>query len=149
MPVQDVNILILDFKDAFMSIPLADSEKAYNCCVVDASVKRLREARYAGEPEVGHCVVWDVLGFGGKPNPLVYSRAASFAMRTGQALFRQSPRSSVTARAQLYVDDPAVVFAASSGTMSQAVDLLLLWWLCLGIPLAWPKGALHDVNEPY
>ena len=93
--------------------------------------------------------MWDVLGFGGKPNPLVYSRVASFAMRTGQALFRQSPKAETTARGQLYVDDPAVVFAAPVDKIMLAVDVLLLWWLVLGIPLAWAKGCLHDANEPY
>jgi hypothetical protein len=51
------------------------------------------------------------LGFGGKPNPLVFSRAASFAMRTAQALVGvpnrrlQCPQLA-RARGQLYVDDP-------------------------------------------
>ena len=65
------------------------------------------------EPLEGRCVVWKVLGFGGKPNPLVYSRAASFAMRTGQALFSQSPSAVCRVRGQLYVDDPAVGFSGS------------------------------------
>jgi hypothetical protein len=53
------------------------------------------------------------LGFGGKPNPLVYSRAASFAMRSGQALFPQSPRAACGVRGQLYVDDPAISLTGS------------------------------------
>ena len=145
----EVSVLILDFKDAFMSIPLADAEKAFNCAVVEGEVQRGRDPLYEGEPETGKCIIWDVLGFGGKPNPLVYSRAASFAMRTGQAMFRQSPRSEVTAKAQLYVDDPAVVFAAPPGKTRSAVDRLLLWWLVLGIPLAWAKGSLHSMPQSY
>ena len=79
-------IFIWDFADAFMSIPLHPAERCYNCAQVDTPLVRTREALFAGEVAQGKFMVWQVLGFGGKPNPLIYSRAASFAMRTAQAL---------------------------------------------------------------
>ena len=43
---------------------------------------------------------------------------------------------------QLYVDDPAVAIAGTTSEREASVDVLLLWWLCLGLPLAWNKGKL-------
>ena len=80
----ELAVLILDFKDAFMSVPLHPREQPFNCTVLPGGVKRSRQALDQDEVEEGECIVWRVLGFGGKPNPLVYSRAASFAMRSGQ-----------------------------------------------------------------
>lgn len=62
-----------------MSIPLHSAERPYNCTRVADGVTRSRP------PFRGTLVVWRVLGFGGVPNPLVYSRAASFASRIDQA----------------------------------------------------------------
>ena len=71
-------------------------------------------------------------------------------MRTGQALFRQSlNKSEVVVRAQLYVDDPAVVARGKADLVQEAFDILLAWWLALGIPLSWRKGSMHDPSESY
>ena len=113
-------------------------------------MKRERKPFDEAEVDFGTCVVWQVLGFGGRPNPLVYSRAASLAMRTGQALFRQSPKKSQTwLRGQLYVDDPAIVAKGPKGTVEQEFDVLLMWWLVLGLPLAWKKGATYFGQVPH
>ena len=108
--LSEVEVLVLDFKDAFLSIPLHEDERKYNVSVLTGGVRRDRDPVYAGEPESGTCIVWKVLGFGGRPNPLVYSRVASFAMRTAQAICKadKSPAGSAM-RSQLYVDDPTVV----------------------------------------
>ena len=79
----------------------------------------------------------------GKPNPLVYSRAASFAARTAQALFNGVKGNDELVRSQLYVDDPAITVGGSKAEIQRKTDLILLWWLVLGIPLAWNKGSLH------
>ena len=47
---------------------------------------RSRQAHH-DEPKEGSIVVWRFLGFGGKPNPLVFARISSVLIRTGQALF--------------------------------------------------------------
>ena len=106
---------------------------------------RHRKPLYKDEPSAGTFVVWAVLGFGGKPNPLVFARAAAFAARTGQALFRPAlgaPGCEVSghARLQLYVDDPIFTVVGTPAERALAVDLLILWWLVLGLPLAWAKG---------
>ena len=91
--------------------------------------------------------MWRVLGFGGKPNPLVYSRAASFAARTAQGLLRTSAQCSLGSaacapgRLQLYVDDPVLSLVGRPAATDASMDLVLLWWLCLGPPLAWHKGT--------
>ena len=86
--------------------------------------------------------MWNVLGFGGKPNPLVYSRVASFAIRTAQGMFSKTAKTGPRLRAQLYVDDPALTARGTPQEIELAFDLVLLWWMALGIPLAWAKGAV-------
>ena len=83
-----------------------------------------------------------MLGFGGHVNPLVYSRVATFAARSGQALLQHAREVSSFAhgRIQLYVDDPAVVLEGTDQERNDAVDVLVLWWLLLGIPFSWKKG---------
>ena len=99
-------------------------------------------------------MVWRVLGFGGKPNPLVYSRAASFAMRTAQALIgvpnrRTQCPSLARARGQLYVDDPIWGLAGTKEQNLRSVDMILMYWLLLGIPLSWKKGSFNNALTPY
>ena len=78
----------------------------------------------------------------GKPNPLIYSRAAAFAMRTAQALHSGNvSHEQAAVISQLYVDDPALVFMGKKAHRNEAMDLILLWWLALGIPLAWKRGG--------
>ena len=143
----DLTTLVLDFRDAFMGIPLAFEEQGFNACYLENPITRKRPPAIPDEALEGQIVLWRVLGFGGKPNPLVYSRAASFASRTGQALLRPSRRCpcgssrAAPGRLQLYVDDPVLTLAGTSAEADLAIDLVLLWWLCLGPPLAWRKGS--------
>ncbi|CAK0873315.1 unnamed protein product [Prorocentrum cordatum] len=126
-------VLILDFSDAFTAVPLHDRERPCNCAAV----------RGLCEEGVEHFIVRRVLGFGGKSNPLVYSRVWSFAARTGQALL-DGGRS----RLQLYVDDPEVVVSGPEEVCRQETDILLLWWLCLGFKLSWSKGSSTMSGPP-
>ncbi|CAK0863499.1 unnamed protein product [Prorocentrum cordatum] len=91
-----VKVLILDFKGAFMSIPLHEQERRFNVAVL----------QQPPSVDSGRVIVWRVLGFGGKSNPLVYSRFASFVARSTQAML-----SADACRLQLYVDDPALTLA--------------------------------------
>ena len=152
---EQVFTLVLDFKDAFMSIPLHEDERRFNCAHTGFQLSRTRTSIYDGEPERGGFVVWRTLCFGGRPNPLVFSRVASFACRTAQALLGTSvtsvpcPDSPSAGRAQLYVDDPIVSVRATEERAKFDLDLVMLWWLVLGIPLSWKKGHLTSGAEPH
>ena len=134
--------MVLDFANAFMQIPLAQEEMKYNCASVPQGLSRTRSPLDEAEPASGSFVVWRVLGFGGRPNPLVYSRVASFAMRSAQALFPTSCSTRAKGRGQLYVDDPIVVVTGQAKEVRAALDVWLLWMLILGVPLAWKKGSI-------
>ena len=147
-----IGIFILDFKNAFMSLPLAQEEMRFNVSVCPTGLERSRDALYGGEPRRGSVLVWRVLGFGGHSNPLTYSRAATFAARSGQALLCAPLSGDMTwapGRLQLYVDDPALTLSGSIAEQNLSVDLLVAWWLCLGIPLSWDKGGLVCGDVPH
>ena len=144
-----VATLIIDFRNAFMSIPLAEDERAFNCCEVKQGLTRRRQTVYRGEPHKGTFVVWRVLGFGGRPNPLLFARVSSMAMRSVQCLADVTVAKAGAFRSQLYVDDPALCVAGSKATVSRALDTALLWWLILGLPLAWEKGAFYPTADEH
>ena len=80
------------------------------------------------------------------PCRLVYSRIASFAARTAQALLLQHASAGGIAQGmlQLYVDDPALTLAGDHKQQRRAIDVFTLWLLVLGIPLSWSKGSYVD-----
>ena len=139
-----VATLIIDFRNAFMTMALHESELPYNCCEVKQGLSRNRKPLYEGEPHSGTFVVWRVLGFGGRPNPLLFARLSSMAMRSVQCLVNALVGSAGFFRSQLYVDDPALCIAGDKSTVSLATDATLVWWLILGLPLAWDKGAFYE-----
>ena len=146
-----VGVFVVDFKNAFMTLPLHPTEQAFNTSVAPHLVRRQRDPLYPDEPEVGTFLVWRVLGFGGHSNPLTYSRVACFAARSGQALL-MSPSSQggvALGRLQLYVDDPVLTLEGSLEEQHTAVDLLCLWWLILGIPLSWDKGSFSPGRQAH
>ena len=108
-----VEVLILDYEDAFMVIPLMEAERRFNCAYVE-------DIELDGQVQ-SIFIVWDVLGCGGKTNPLVYCRVGSFASRTAQAL--ADPEST---RLQLHVDDSAITTGGAPKTCQQETDLILL-----------------------
>ena len=153
---EEVWTLVLDLKDAFMSLPLAEGEQRFNCAHAGFEVRRDRDPLYHDEPHSGHFVVWRVLGFGGKPNPLVFARAASFAARSAQALLgpwqeqdradAQACRRLAPGRLQMYVDDPVLSCLGAEKECKLSFDLVILWWMLLGIPLSWKKGSIYPQN---
>ena len=147
----ELGVLILDFKNAFMTLPLARAEMGYNASIIPEQITRQRKALFPQECTRGRVLLWRVLGFGGHSNPLSYSRAASFAARSAQALLfdPSSPSSVVRGRLQLYVDDPALTVVGTSEQQNLLIDLVLCWWLCLGIPLAWDKGSFSDARASH
>jgi len=131
-----------------MSIPLDAREMPFNCAALPAPMSLQRAPLDADEPTSGSYLVWRVLGFGGRPNPLVFARVSSIASRTGQALFRTSAgdklghQLAAPLRLQTYVDDPMATCCGDKVAVGRAIDMLVLWWLVLGVPLSWRKGAL-------
>ena len=145
---ESVEVLVLDYRNAFMQIPLAVEEQPFNCCSLDRAVRRTRASLFPGEAAEGFCIVWRVLGFGGRPNPLIFARCGSFLARTTQGLLRTSPASTLglgsaaPGRLQLYVDDPVLTLVGSDRQRELAMDLVILYWLILGVPLSWSKGVV-------
>ena len=145
-----VGVFVLDFKHAFMTVPLCESEMAFNASVVPSGITRTRKGLDDKEPETGTILLWQVLGFGGHANPLVYSRIATMAARTGQALlFPETGNGIAHGRLQLYVDDPALVVVGTLEEQHRAIDLLVSWFLVLGIPLSWKKGFFCSAAVPH
>ena len=62
--------LIIEFKGAFMTVPLHVSDQPYTCCDVPQGTTRTRTATFVGDVVSGTFVVWRVLGFGNRPSPL-------------------------------------------------------------------------------
>ena len=118
----DVHTLVLDLKDAFMSIPVDAAERRFNCAHTGFDLKRKRSALFEGEPVVGRFVVYRVLGFGGKPNPLIFARVVSLASRTAQALLGPADLGArgadccglAAGRLQFFVDGPVLWVRRSS-----------------------------------
>jgi len=42
------------------------------------------------------------------------------------------------------VDDPILTAVGSAAARQSAFDLVIAWWLVLGIPLAWKKGSVSS-----
>ena len=144
-----VGVFVLDFKHAFMTVPLAIEEMPFNTSVVPQGLVRTRAGLDDTEPKEGKLLVWRVLGFGGHANPLIYARVACFAARSGQALlFHPTSQSGYAhGRLQLYVDDPAIVLYGDQHQQVEAIDVLISWWLLLGIPLSWKKGHFGSAEQ--
>ena len=138
---ETAKVMVLDFAHAFMTIPLHDDEMAVSCTNVPEGMSRTRDPVIEKESKFGYFLVWRVLGFGGHANPLVYSRIATFSARSAQALFPDN------VRMQLYVDDPAVVVCGTDEGQEVMLDCIILWWMVLGIPLAWLKGLCRPITE--
>ena len=172
---------IVDFADAFMSISLGLAERRFNCAELPEPLSLGRPPLHPEEPASGRFVSWRVLGFGGRPNPLVFGRVTSSVMRAAQSIltsaaeFGRSGRKPVgpsrgsspssrpsgrepvdrdwrecdfldaSVRMHLYVDDAAVAIAGTPDEIVEAFDLLLLFLLVLGAPIAWSKVALHPI----
>ena len=141
--------MILDFRDAFMSIGLDVAKRPFNACAFSRDLHRRRPRLHPEEPDSGRFIVWSVLGFGGKPNPLIFARVVSFASRSAQALLRPSAdspgcRRAGVGRLQTYVDDPVLTVLGDTVARQSAFDLVISWWLALGIPLAWQKGSVSS-----
>ena len=84
---------------------------------------------------------------GGRSYPLIYARVATLIARLSQAMLHEDdwtpspPPCWSPLRLQLYVDDPVAVARGSPDQHRTTLDMLILFWLLLGIPLSWRKGG--------
>ena len=63
---EGVSVLILDFTDAFMSVPLLPGEMQYSCTTSHVPIAPSRASLHDHEPRSGKVLIWQVMGFGGK-----------------------------------------------------------------------------------
>ena len=137
---EDVEILVLDFVDAYKIVPTHPDERSGLAALVPASddegeqpIAATEVRRSLDEIEL---MVYYCLVMGGKACALIWCRLAAWIGRSTQSLFNEAE-----ARLELYMDDPAL---AARGTPRQRADLFtvaILYWLALGIPLSWKKGG--------
>lgn len=110
---------IADFKDAFYTMRLLESERA------NTIVKGLDNKYY-----IMKCVC-----FGLACGPTLWGRIASMVMRISQATTLSSE-----GRVQCYVDDPIIVAIGDTARdRSRIFCRYLLTWCALGFPISWGK----------
>ena len=117
---QEVEAMVVDFKDAFHSLPVHDDEKKYGV------------ARTEGDD----FVYFDTIMFGGVGSPLVWGRAGAYLMRGAQALFEETEL-----LCECYVDDPNVLAVGDRRERQRRFVIFLLWLCIMGPPISWDKVA--------
>ena len=79
--------------------------------------------------------------FGPKAAPSAWGGFGALVSRTTQAIVGTD-----NGRTQLYVDDPALAGIGNRRRRSLTIQIALLYWTALGIPLASPKRK-HSKQE--
>ena len=123
-PDSYVELMALDFKDAFNMLQLRADERQY--AITKGQGDDDGWLRYY----VCNCVV-----FGLATGPLLWSRVAAAAMRLSQAVLKN-----YESDINCYIDDPLIVSVAS--TPQQHTRHLLYYtglWLSLGLEVSWKK----------
>ena len=67
-----------------------------NCTILEKPIQRNRHALDSDETLEGSFLVWQVLGFGGRPSPLLYARMVSILCNTGKDLLKLLMASTAT-----------------------------------------------------
>ncbi len=120
---EGIDLLVLDFVDAFWNIPLAVEERRF-------FVGRLR----------GTLCVFLRAAQGSRDGPLAWAGVISLVMRLVQAVFWEYGKCPL--RLNTYVDDPICVVRGTPEQRRRRIAGLFLLWRALGLPLAFRKGAL-------
>jgi len=118
-PPKEVELLTLDFADAFYTLWLRPSDRG-------SLVFQVADG----------WAVFNRLCFGMAGAPLIWGRLAAAACRLGQACFKADEL-----RIQCYVDDPAIALLGSPQERNRLIIILLLFWSALGLFLSWEKGS--------
>ena len=123
-----LELLVLDFVDAFWNIPLAPAERKY-------FVGRLR----------GRYYVFLRAAQGSRNGPLAWAGVVSLVLRLVQAAFFD--RGACPLRLNTYVDDPIAVVRGTRSSRQHLVAEFILLLRALGFPLAFIKGQLGPVVD--
>jgi hypothetical protein len=122
-PGEAIELMVLDFVDAFWNIPLSPDERRF-------FVGMLR----------GKLYVFLRAAQGSRNGPLAWAGVISLVMRLVQAVFWEYGRCPL--RLNTYVDDPLCIIRGTLKERRWKVCLLVLLWRALGLPLAFKKGCL-------
>ena len=114
----DVEFTVLDFTDAFWTLPLSSFERKF-------FASRLR----------GEFFVYRRLAQGSRDAPLAWARVVALICRLVQALFEDSE-----IRLNTFVDDPNMSIAGQKRSRDRYVTLIVLCWQMLNFDLAFKKG---------
>ena len=117
----EVEFLVVDFKDAFLTLRLAHEERAYT--IVNDGQRFL---------------AYRSLPFGLGSAPLVWGRVAAWLSRLAQSTMDPWTEG----RLQVYVDDPCFTLRGRCAQRTSTAARVLLLWAALGFQLAWRKAKL-------
>ncbi|CAK0858261.1 unnamed protein product, partial [Prorocentrum cordatum] len=123
----DIELLILDFVDAFRNVPLRFDERRH----------------FVGRVK-GECLVFFRAAQVSRNSPLSWAAAASLAIRCAQSVFAPAPsavgRGLEHARTQTFVNDPAISVRGSAEDRARRMSMIVLAWRVLGFHLAFHKA---------
>ena len=119
---EQLDLLVLDFVDAFWNVPLMASERRF-------FVGKLR-SRY---------FVFLRAAQGSRNGPLAWAGVVSLAIRLVQACLWEGGE--CPARINTYVDDPLTVVRGTETRRNYLVACLVLLFTALGFPLSFRKGS--------
>ena len=122
-PGENVELMVLDFEDAFWNIPLAPEERRF-------FVGKIR----------GRFYVILRAAQGSRNGPLSWAGVISLVMRIVQSVFWEFGRCPL--RLNTYVDDPLCMIRGTRRERRQRICFLVLLWRALGLPLSLRKGCL-------
>jgi hypothetical protein len=122
-PDECIELLVLDFVDAFWNIPLAPEERRF-------FVGMLR----------GKFYVFLRAAQGSRNGPLAWAGVISLVMRLVQSVFWEGGLCPL--RLNTYVDDPLCMIRGTGPERRTRICVLVLLWRALGLPLSFKKGCL-------
>jgi len=116
---KSVELLVLDFADAFWLLPMAPQER-----------------RFFTSQHRGNFYVFLRNAQGSRNAPLGWGRLAALVSRLTQSLFDK-----MEFRLQTYTDDPCAAVAGNRAQRDRLIAITTLLWRALGFPLSWRKGS--------
>jgi len=115
----EVEVMVLDFSDAFWLLPLAPEERKW-------FTSRIR----------GSFFVFLRNAQGSRNAPLGWGRLAALIGRATQSMFDKN-----RLRLEIYTDDPIVAVGGNKKQRDRCLAIVILLWRCFGFPLSWHKSS--------